>query len=140
MFDRIEFIERIDERSAIRRSLYKPVWPTQGRDFVINTTWEPLEDGRVIVATRSVDHPAAPPVRNYTRAGVLCAGYLCTPMESDGNLVTFLDVIVHTDLACDWLPPAVLNPLSNTKPTRFFQSIQRICEEEFPPQPLAIED
>mmetsp|Transcript_25830 Transcript_25830/g.33878 ORF Transcript_25830/g.33878 Transcript_25830/m.33878 type:complete len:425 (+) Transcript_25830:111-1385(+) len=138
MFDRIEFLERIDERSSIRHSYYKAIWPTTARDFVINTTWEPLEDGRVIVATRSVDHPLVPScLEKYVRARVLIAGYVMTPIKGeDGNLITFCDVIIHTDISCDWLPPAFVNPFSNTKPVGYFKNMQRICKEEFPPTPL----
>lgn len=137
MFDRIEFLEKLDDRSRIRHSFYKPVWPTAARDFVIMTTWEQLEDGRVLVATRSVQHPLHPPQDNYVRARVLIAGYVFTPAQSkDGNLITFCDVIIHTDVSCDWIPPALLNPFSNTKPVGYFSLLQQICRQEFSPTPI----
>lgn len=137
MFDRIEFLEKLDDKSRIRHSYYKPVWPTAARDFIIMTTWEELEDGRVLVATRSVQHPLHPPSDKYVRARVLIAGYVFTPAQSSsGNLVTFCDVIIHTDVACDWAPPALLNPFSNTKPVGYFTLLQQICKREFPPTPI----
>jgi len=137
MFDRIELLEVVDEKSRVRHSFYKPVWPTTARDFVIMTTWEPLEDGRVLVATRSVHHPLVPAEKNFVRARVLIAGYVFTPAESqEGNLITFCDVIIHTDVQCEWIPPALLNPFSNTKPVGYFRNMQQICKKEFSPTPL----
>eukprot|EP00640_Fibrocapsa_japonica_P001143 CAMPEP_0113944926 /NCGR_PEP_ID=MMETSP1339-20121228/37922_1 /TAXON_ID=94617 /ORGANISM="Fibrocapsa japonica" /LENGTH=425 /DNA_ID=CAMNT_0000950293 /DNA_START=202 /DNA_END=1479 /DNA_ORIENTATION=- /assembly_acc=CAM_ASM_000762 len=139
MFGSIQMIERVNERAAIRHSYYKPIWPTAPRDFVIITTWEPLPDGRVVVATRSVEHPlVASRTKDHVRARVLCAGYVLEPVVlEDGRVETDCTVIIHTDVSCDWLPAAFVNPFTNTRPVGYVQAMQRICREEFGSKPVA---
>ena len=53
MFDSYHHLVKVDDHTAIRRVCCKAIWPTAPRDFVVCTTWTKLEDGSILVCSRS---------------------------------------------------------------------------------------
>ncbi|CAM9296249.1 unnamed protein product, partial [Phaeothamnion confervicola] len=81
MFDRIRLVERVDDRTSVRWSSYRALWPTRPRDFVIKSTWEEFGDGTVVLATRSVERPDCPENPIFVRGRMVMCGYVISPRE-----------------------------------------------------------
>ncbi|CAN0011199.1 unnamed protein product, partial [Choristocarpus tenellus] len=67
MFDCYELVERSSDRTSVRWSAYRAIWPTRPRDFVIKSTWEEFADGTIVIATQSVEHPDYPETPTFVR-------------------------------------------------------------------------
>lgn len=127
LFDRICVIEPIDDNSVFKRTCYKPIWPTQPRDFSLLSSWGQLEDGSAYLVNRSVDHPDCPPVDGYVRGIVMMCGFLMVPCREPGASGCTLTVIVHTDLGGS-LPAAILNKLSVNGPNEVTRKLQMLSK------------
>ena len=140
MFERFEFLCRVDERTSVRRMIFKAIWPTSARDFVISTTWDELQDGSLCVASKSAPETLCPPEKGYVRGCVLITGYYIQPYESltaadiaatcpqiqpGGCKVTFC---VHTELGGS-LPPQIINMLSTAAPLKILGAVDKIVSK-----------
>lgn len=67
MFDRYELVERPNDRTAVRWTCYRAIWPTRPRDFVIKSTWEEFADGTIVIATKSMEHERYPETPTFVR-------------------------------------------------------------------------
>ena len=70
MVDFIVPLVKVDARTAIRRIVCKPIWPTAPRDFIVCTSWTALEDGSVMVCSRSAPNDVLSTQIGYVRGFV----------------------------------------------------------------------
>lgn len=122
----------MDEKTVVRRLCFKPVWPTAPRDFLCCTTWQELEDGSLLVCTRSAPEVLLAPQKGYVRGSIRISGYFIQPCsvvdKSDpcyfkgGCKVT---LTAHTDLGGS-LPATVINMLSTAAPLKMMAAIADI--------------
>ena len=136
MFDFITPLVKVDSRTAIRRVCCKPVWPTAPRDFLVCTTWKELEDGSIMLCSRSAPDDVLAQQRGYVRGFVNISGYFIQPKSvlqptdpffadcpADGCKVT---LTAHTELGGS-LPASVINMLSTAAPMKMLTAIGDIC-------------
>ena len=67
MFDSCHHVVKVDDHTAIRRMCCKAIWPTAPRDFLVCTTWTKLEDGSIMVCSRSAPDDISPTQKGYVR-------------------------------------------------------------------------
>ena len=129
MFDFCQFLLNVDERTNIRRVSFKAIWPTAPRDFVVLTTWTELNDGALLVASRSAPDELSPVEKGYVRGNICVSGYLIQPAEClPGDLrpgQCLLTLNAHTELG-GTLPSSIINMLSTSAPMKIVQAIQQI--------------
>ena len=70
MVDVVVPLIKVDTRTAIRRICCKAIWPTAPRDFIVCTTWTELEDGSVMVCSRSAPNDVMSTQKGYVRGFV----------------------------------------------------------------------
>jgi hypothetical protein len=70
MFDFATLLVKIDDCASIRRLCFKPNWPTAPRDFLCCTTWTELEDGSLLVMSRSASDDVLEPQKGYVRGKI----------------------------------------------------------------------
>lgn len=125
MTSHVEILERIGSETQVRLVSAKSVMFTKARDFCVATTVHRHSDGRVLIATRSVDHPDARNRDGYVRALSIISGYIVTPMEG-GCQVT---VIAHMDLG-GYIPGAVMRFLGLSAPMKLLLKFQELAEQQ----------
>ena len=132
MFDFITPLVKVDARTAIRRICFKPVWPTAARDFLVCTTWTELEDGSMLLCSRSAPDDVLGPQKGYVRGFIRISGYYIQPRSVlkptdpcyadcpvDGCKVT---LTAHTELGGN-LPSSGINMLSTAAPMKMLTAI-----------------
>ena len=67
MFDSYHHLVKVDDHTAIRRVCCKAIWPTAPRDFLVCTTWTKLEDGSIMVCSRSAPDDVFGQQKGYVR-------------------------------------------------------------------------
>ena len=55
-FEKGEYIKKIDDTTSILHLNYKDLFKWRGRDFYLLSTCEKLDDGRIIMAAKSVEN------------------------------------------------------------------------------------
>ncbi len=141
LFDKVVFSEILNDRTIVRRTCYRSIWPTRPRDFVIKTTWEEFADGSVVIATKSIDRPDCPENPTYTRGKMFMCGFVivplcqqeypagsCLPACPDppfGHQYSEITMYAHTDLGGN-LPASIINRLSKKPAHRVLRKIQKM--------------
>ena len=139
MFDFAVPLIKVDERSALRRLCFKPVWPTAPRDFLCYTAWTELEDGSILVCSQSVPDTLLAVQKGYVRGRIVVSGYWIQPLHtlkscdpyynphsSRGCKVT---LAAHTELGGS-LPASVINMLSTAAPLKIMAAVaDLVCSD-----------
>lgn len=133
-------MQRVDSNTVIQRLMFKEVWPTAPRDFVVCASWRQNDDGSVSIVSRSVPDTLCAQEKGYVRGFLQVSGYLLEPYNaerpvsvplscaSDGVLtpgqckVTLLN---HTELG-GTLPASVINVLSTNAPMKILGTLSDI--------------
>lgn len=137
MFDRHEPIH-VSNSANIRRVLYKGVWPTTPRDFIICTTHEMQPDGSVLIATISAPDSLSPINKDYVRGNVQISGYHLQPYSAQHALSMDgiknigpgeckVTLIAHTELGGS-LPASIINCLSTNAPVKILTQVTEIMK------------
>lgn len=123
MFDRYELLDESNPHGRVRRFMFKAVWPTAPRDFIVLTTHKKLENGCYMVATRSVANDVFPEESRFTRGKVLVSGYYLKPVAEGTEII----MCAHTDLG-GTLPSTIINMLSTSAPIQLLNNLRRLCQ------------
>lgn len=147
MFDFITPLVKVDARTAIRRICFKPVWPTAPRDFLVCTSWTELEDGSMLLCSRSAPDDVLSQQKGYVRGFIRISGYYIQPRSVlkstdpfyadcplDGCKVT---LTAHTELG-GTLPSSVINMLSTAAPMKMLTTIGEVAKTDQLARPSAI--
>lgn len=124
MTKEVRVVEKPSDATEIRVVSCKGVMFTSPRDFVVATTVRKEASGRILVATRSVDHPEGKR-SGYVRAVSYISGYIITPDSIDPN-VCELSVIAHMDLGGS-LPATVIRYLGLSAPIKIVEKIRDVA-------------
>lgn len=129
MFSHGQLLHTVDDRTAVRRLCFKPVWPTSPRDFLTCTTWRERADGSLLVCTRSVPNALMGPQKGSVRGNIIVSGYLIQPAESlrrddpcSGPRGCKVTMVAHMELGGN-LPAPVINMLSTAAPQKMMRTI-----------------
>ncbi|KAJ0412134.1 hypothetical protein ATCC90586_004054 [Pythium insidiosum] len=117
----VRVLEKLSEATEVRLASCKSVMFTSARDFLVATTVRRESDGRIIIATRSVDHPAGHQ-SGFVRALSMISGYVLTPDPSDPNKCE-LAVIAHMNLGGN-VPAMVLRFAGLSAPIKLVEKVQ----------------
>lgn len=123
MTKEVKLLERLSEATEVRMVSAKSVMFTSARDFCVATTVRKESSGRILIATRSVDHPQGNQ-KGYTRALIYISGYIVTPDPQDPNACE-LAVIAHMDLGGN-MPAMVVRYLGLSAPIKLVQKIDEV--------------
>lgn len=137
MFDRHEPIH-VSSCANIRRVMYKGVWPTTPRDFIICTTHEVQADGSVLICTISAPDSLSPISKDYVRGNVQISGYHIQPYSTQhavsmdgirpiGPGECKVTLVAHTELGGS-LPASIINCLSTNAPVKILSQITEIMK------------
>lgn len=126
MTKEVKVLEKLNATTEVRLASCKGIMFTSPRDFCVVTTYREEADGRFIIATRSVDHPAGKR-SGYTRAHMLISGYIVTPHPSDPNKCE-LKVIAHIDLGGN-LPIMVVRYLGLSAPIKMVEKVREVAKK-----------
>lgn len=119
MTDNCRIIEALNpaETKTIRYVQAKPVFPTTARDFLVVTSEQRLDDGSIVIGTKSVEHDSVPVNKHFVRAHTHVSGYIVRPLTPTSCTVT---LIVHMDLG-GYMPAYVINLLSVASPIQLLK-------------------
>jgi hypothetical protein len=112
---------RVNEGTAIRRMMFKGVWPTAPRDFVVCTTWSELDDGTILISSRSAWDELSPPEEGYVRGFLNISGYHIVPCK-DSDSGCHITMCAHSDLG-GTLPIGIINMLAFSAPIKMLAAI-----------------
>ena len=76
MLKESRLVERISDSVSLVHLLYRPVWPTSARDFLILVTSGRYDDTTLVDAAVSMLDPRVPEEKGYVRGNVVCGGYV----------------------------------------------------------------
>ncbi|KAE9032474.1 hypothetical protein PR003_g3733 [Phytophthora rubi] len=111
---------------AFRQITSKGQFPIYGREFVVVTYGTTLEDGRVVIATRSVDVGNVAPLDGYVRANIYISGYIIEEFkEDDGKVYCIVTLLAHADLA-GYIPPSIINMLGTSSTVKVLENLETI--------------
>ncbi|EQC37535.1 hypothetical protein SDRG_05136 [Saprolegnia diclina VS20] len=120
MTDNCRVIEALKDSTSIRYVQAKPVFPTTARDFLVVTSQQHLDDGSIVIGTKSVEHDSVPVDKHFVRAHTHVSGYIVRPLTPTSCSVT---LIVHMDLG-GYMPAAVINLLSVSSPIKLMKRLR----------------
>lgn len=124
MTKEVRLIERLSDATEVRRAFCRPIMLTAARDFCVATTYIKEPTGRVLIATRSVDHPEGEQ-SGYCRAVSHISGYVVTPDPVDPEHACELAIIAHMDLG-GHLPAMVVKYLGLSAPIKIVAKVDEI--------------
>ena len=134
VFNFLQFITSVDDRTSVRRMMFKAVWPTAPRDFIACTTWVEMDDGSIMIATRSAPDELCPEQKPYVRGFIQLSGYLIQPHTAlpKGSGVPpgscKITLTAHTELG-GTLPVSVINMLSTNAPLKLLASVGDLAKK-----------
>ena len=122
----------VDDRTVIRRLAYKAVWPTSARDFIACTTWRELEDGSLLVVTKSGHNEMVSPPKGFVRGQVLAGGYWIQPSPENGSSdipkgCCRVTLVAHTDLGGS-IPASLINAVSASAPVNILTLLHELAK------------
>lgn len=124
MTKEVKVLEVFNDRTQARLVSAKAVMFTSARDFCVVTTVQREESGRILIATRSADHPDGNQ-SGYVRAISHISGYIVTPDASDPNACE-VSVLAHMDLGGS-IPAMVIKYLGLSAPIKLVEKIGQVC-------------
>ena len=111
---------------ALRQITSKGQFPIYGREFLVVTYATTLEDGRVVIATRSVNVTDVPPLEGYVRANIYVSGYVIEEVkETNGDVYCVVTLVAHADLA-GFIPSSIINMLGTSSTVKVLKNLEKI--------------
>ncbi|KAF4141048.1 START (StAR-related lipid-transfer) domain-containing protein [Phytophthora infestans] len=111
---------------AFRQITSKGQFPIYGREFLVVTYATTLEDGRVVIATRSVNVAEVAPLDGYVRAHIYISGYIIEELKEDNsNVYCVVTLLAHADLA-GYIPPSIINMLGTSSTVKVLENLETI--------------
>lgn len=95
MCERAEYVEQVDDQTAIVHQRFKSVWPVSPRDYCQAVKWWQLSDDSYCFMTSSTEDPRMPPQRSHVRAKLNFSVYHVVGLPDGGSDVSLM---FHGDL------------------------------------------
>lgn len=106
--------------------MFKAIWPTAPRDFLVCTTWNELEDGTILISSRSAWNELCLPEDGYVRGFLNISGYHIVPWKNssggESDLGCHITMCAHSDLG-GTLPVGIINMLAFSAPIKMLTAI-----------------
>ncbi|CAG8681096.1 8861_t:CDS:2, partial [Funneliformis mosseae] len=99
-------VEVIDESTRIQYVKMKAVFPTSSRDVVTIGYTTQLEDGRMVMVNRSIEHRFCPEKRGVVRIEAGCAGVVVEPIQDQPNKCHVTQIVDANPKG--WIPKSVI--------------------------------
>ena len=114
-------------RLALRQITSKGQFPIHGREFLVVTSASTLDDGRAVIATRSVDVADVPPLEGYVRANNYISGYIIEEKKDADQDVVYcvVTLVAHADLA-GLIPSGIINVLGTSSTVKVLKNLEKI--------------
>ncbi|DBA01912.1 TPA: hypothetical protein N0F65_005101 [Lagenidium giganteum] len=119
----VRVLEVLSEATQIRLVSCKSVMFTGARDFCVATTVRKEASGRIVIATRSVEHPEGVQ-SGYVRALSYISGYILTPDPTNPDACE-IAVLAHMDLG-GYMPAMVINYVGLSAPIKLVEKIHEV--------------
>jgi hypothetical protein len=119
----VQVIEKLSDVTEVRLASCNAVLITSPRDLCVTTTVRHEPSGRIVIATRSVDHPAGDR-DGYVRALSYISGYVLTPDPHDPN-VCEMALNAHMALGGN-MPAFVVRYLGLSAPIKLVEKIREV--------------
>ncbi|GAB9473032.1 hypothetical protein Gpo141_00010195 [Globisporangium polare] len=123
MTKEVKLLERLSEATEVRLVSAKSIMFTSARDFCVASTVRREASGRILIATRSVEHPHGHQ-KGFVRALIYISGYVVTPDPKDPDACE-VAVVAHMDLGGN-LPAMVVRYLGLSAPIKLVQKIDEV--------------
>lgn len=110
--------------------MFKAIWPTAPRDFLVCTTWNELDDGTILISSRSAWNELYPPENGYVRGFLNISGYHITPCHGHGQgdeQGCSITMCAHSDLG-GTLPIGIINMLAFSAPIKMLAAITALTQ------------
>jgi len=135
LVDGVSILEKPEQNTMVRHMLYKPIWPTSPRDFVVYTYKRLLKPGNkksgYVIASQSVLSDTCPATKKRCRGTIFHFGYTLEPFKlPNGKDGTQVRMCAHMDLA-GGMPASIINFLSSSQPFGVMLKLQDIAIREF---------
>ncbi|CAB4413670.1 unnamed protein product [Rhizophagus irregularis] len=110
MTDEAGIIETIDESTRVQYIKMKAVFPTSARDVVTIGYSTQLEDGRLVMVNKSIEHKLCPEKSGVIRIEAGCAGVVVTPIKDQPNKCFVVQIADANPKG--WIPKSVITLVS----------------------------
>ena len=128
MYDFSTMINQSDDgKIRLRRVCTKAIWPTAPRDFLICTSTTELNDGSIIVFSRSAPDSLYPQQKGFVRGFFKISGYWIQETEIDHTCK--ITLTSHIELGGN-VPAKVINMLALAAPCKMLIAIKEIVTKK----------
>ncbi|CAI2164675.1 17120_t:CDS:2 [Funneliformis geosporum] len=103
-------VEIIDESTRVQYVKMKAVFPTSARDVVTIGYTTQLEDGRMVMVNRSIEHRLCPEKPGIVRIEAGCAGVVVEPIKDQPNKCHVTQIADANPKG--WIPKSVISLVS----------------------------
>jgi hypothetical protein len=113
---------------TLRHFTSKGMFPIAGREFVLVTYATDLPDGRVAIASRSIELDDVEPFEGYVRGRNIITGYLIEEKkDEDGSVYCEVTLLAHADLA-GYIPASIVNMLGTSATVKVLANLKTHLE------------
>ncbi|TMW64935.1 hypothetical protein Poli38472_009102 [Pythium oligandrum] len=118
-----------DGKLSLRHSVSKGVFPVAARDFVVVTKSEELADGRLVVASRSLNLLEVEPIEGIVRGQNIITGYIVVEkQDANGAVYCEVTLIAHADLK-GYIPASVVSMLGTSSTAKVLSVLKAHLEK-----------
>ncbi|RIA96044.1 hypothetical protein C1645_755864 [Glomus cerebriforme] len=110
MTDEAGIIEIIDESTRVQYVKMKSVFPTSARDVVTIGYTTQLEDSRMVMVNKSIEHKLCPEKSGIIRLEAGCAGVVVSPIKDQPNKCFVVQIADANPKG--WIPKSVITLIS----------------------------
>ncbi|GET01696.1 serine/threonine protein kinase [Rhizophagus clarus] len=110
MTDEAGILEIIDESTRVQYIKMKAVFPTSARDVVTIGYSTQLEDGRMVMVNKSIEHKLCPEKPGIVRIEAGCAGVVVAPIKDQPNKCFVVQIADANPKG--WIPRSVITLVS----------------------------
>jgi len=129
MMQEVDILRSTDDGLiSIRHIRCKAVFPTAPREFIVITSATTLEDGRVVIASRSVLLKDVPVPEGYVRGTNIISGYIVEETkDQDGNVVCDVRLVAHADLGGS-IPATIINMIGTSATMKILIALNQMVQ------------
>lgn len=115
--------------------MFKAIWPTAPRDFLACTTWRELDDGSILITTRSAPDSLFPQQKGFVRGFLHISGYWIQPHDSLKNDFSVppghcrVTLTAHSELG-GTLPVSIINMLATAAPMKLLAAVDEVVKRK----------
>jgi hypothetical protein len=117
-----------DKKIRLRRVCTKAIWPTAPRDFLICTSFTELDDGSIIIFSRSAPDCLYQQQKGFVRGFFKISGYWIQDIDNNNNTCK-VTLTSHLELGGN-VPASLINMLAVAAPYKMLTAINEIVTKK----------